>query len=178
MKKKIIMFLSFVFLQTMLFPLDITQTFPNTIVPISNISIERLWEAQKDDCSMEDFYYQQEIWQKEREYEVTLSSNISQDKSFIGNWYLTDQKNKIIEEDRIAPIQFTLLPDGISYRKQSSTSYVYEIENNSYIIIPTWDAGMIRMLKIFDDKMYIYNLDGDTWYLDDIHKTGNYYKKQ
>ena len=178
MKKTIIIFLSFIFLQTILFALDITQNFPNTIVPISNISIERLWEAQKDDCSIEDFYYQQEIWEKEREYEDSLSNNISQDKSFLGNWYLTDQKNKIVEESRIAPIQFTLISNGVSYRKQSSTSYVYEIAKDSYLVIPTWDAGMIKMLKIYDDKMYVYNLDGDTWYLNDIHKTGNYYKKQ
>ena len=178
MKKNILIVLSFVLLQTVFFPLDIFQSFPNTIVPISNISIERLWEAQKDDSSMEDFYYQQEIWKKEREYKDTISSYISQDKNFIGNWYLTDQKNKIVKENKNAPIQFSLLPDGISYRKQSSTSYVYEIEKNIYIIIPTSDAGMIKMLKIYDDKLYVYNLDGDTWYLNDIHKTGNYYKKQ
>ena len=178
MKKNILIVLSFVLLQTVFFPLDIFQSFPNTIVPISNISIERFWEAQKDDSSMEDFYYQQEIWKKEREYKDTISSYISQDKNFIGNWYLTDQKNKIVKENKNAPIQFSLLPDGISYRKQSSTSYVYEIEKNIYIIIPTSDAGMIKMLKIYDDKLYVYNLDGDTWYLNDIHKTGNYYKKQ
>ena len=178
MKKTLILFLTITLLQTTLFSLDITQEFPNIIVPFSDISIERLWAAQKDDCSIEDFYYQQEIWKRENEYEDTLSNDIAKNQNFLGNWYLTDTKNKIVEEERIAPIQFTLLPKGISYRKQSSTSYVYELEDNSYIIIPTWDAGMIRMLKIFDDRMYIYNLDGDTWYLDDIHKTGNYYKKK
>lgn len=178
MKKNIVLFLSFALLQSTLFSLDVIQEFSNTIVPFSDISVERLWAAQKDDSSLEDFHYQQDIWKRESEYEKTLSNNISQDKTLLGNWYLTDQKNKIVEANRIAPFQFTLFPEGISYRRQSSTSYVYEIENNSYIIIPTWDAGMIRMLKIFDNKMYIYNLDGDTWYLDDIHKTGNYYKKQ
>lgn len=178
MKKILLLFIFYCACATLLFPLDIIQKFKNTIVPFTDISIERLWAAQKDDCTMEDFSYQQEIWKKENEYKKSLSNTISQDKSLLGNWYLTDKKDEIVEENRIAPIQFTLLPNGISYRKQSSTSYVYEIEKNSYLVIPTWDAGMIKMLKIYDDKMYVYNLDGDTWYLNDIHKTGNYYKKQ
>ncbi|MBO4629993.1 MAG: hypothetical protein J5687_08595 [Treponema sp.] len=178
MKKILLLFILSCASTTLLFSLDIIQQFENTIVPFTDISIERLWAAQKDDSSMEDFSYQQEIWKKENEYKKTLSNSILQDKCFTGYWYLTDINGKIVAEEKRAPIQFILYPKGISYEYLSSHSYVYEIENNSYIIIPTWDAGMIRMLKIFDDKMYIYNLDGDTWYLDDIHKTGNYYKKQ
>lgn len=177
MKKSLFFFFSFIVFQFAIFSFDIRQEFPNTIVPISNISIARLWEADKDDSSMEDFYYQQEIWKLEDEYKKTLTTTISKDKSLIGYWYLTDSKNKIIKEQKNGPIQFSLLPDGISYQRLSSSSYLYEIDNKSYIVFPTWDAGMIRMLKIYDDKLFIYNLDGDTWYLDDIHKNGSYYKK-
>lgn len=177
MKKQLLFFIFLIIINSTSFSFDIAQKFSNTIVPLSDISVDRLWRAQRDDCSIEDFHYQQEIWKREDQYEETLSDNISKNDSLVGDWYLTDSKNVIVEKNRIAPIQFTLTPNGISYRKQSSTSYVYEIEKDSYLIIPTWDAGMIRLLKIFNDKLYIYNLDGDTWYLDDIHKSGNYYKR-
>ena len=177
MKKTVLALLAFLIFKASAFSIEIKQEFPNTIVPISNISIERLWQAAKDDSSMEDYYYQQEIYKIENEYKKTLSTEISDKKKFSGVWYLTDSQNLIVKEYKIAPIQFEFYPEGVIYRCQSSTSYVYEIEKDSYLIIPTWDAGMIRLLKIFNDKLYIYNLDGDTWYLDDIHKSGNYYKR-
>ena len=178
MKKKILLFFNIFVCTFIVFPFDVEKKLKNTIVPITDISIERLWMAEKDDSSLEDFYYQQEIYKEENEYKEYLSTKISKNESIIGNWYLMDSKSTIVERNKNAPIHLSLISDGISYRCQSSTSYLYEIDKTSYIIIPTWDAGMIRMLRILDDRLYIYNLDGNTWYLDDIHKNGNYYKRK
>lgn len=40
------------------------------------------------------------------------------------------------------------------------------------------DAGIIRLLLFEGEKLYIYNLDFDNWYLDDIHLKGAYYKRK
>ena len=65
MKKQLLFFIFLIIINSTSFSFDIAQKFSNTIVPLSDISVDRLWRAQRDDCSIEDFHYQQEIWKRE-----------------------------------------------------------------------------------------------------------------
>ena len=119
--KKIIVIIHFCIFCSILYSLDIAKEIPNTIVPFNNISIERLLLANRDDSSIEDFHYQQEIWKQENEYFDSLSTTIKDQDSIVGDWYLYDSNNRIIEKYKKAPIHLTPLNNGVLYRCQSST---------------------------------------------------------
>ena len=160
----------------------VEKTIKNDFINISDISIKRLRAAEKDDSSIEDFYYQQKIWKAENKLKESMESQRIKSVSINGNWNLYDITTNQYYSDNNGvyigrTISFTDTNGFCNYQHQASNSYVYKQNDNIYIVFPTYDAGIIRLLLFDNDKLYIYNLDGDTWYLDDIHKSGNYYKR-
>ena len=181
MKRLIILF--FIIFPVYLWANDvIEQKFDNTFLDIKDVSVQRLFEAQKDDSSMEDYYYQQDIWAQERELEKSIQSKRIPADEITGRWQLYDPRiKKFFPKNKSILLSGSIFFNDINgfcgYNELSATSYVYKIKENEYIVFPTWDAGIIRLLKFYGNKFYIYNLDGNEWCLDELHSSGAYFCK-
>ena len=182
MKKRFFLYIiSFLFLSTAYSQVNIERTINNTFFTIDDMSIEHLRAAEKDDSSLEDYYYQQRIWREEKEIKSKLDSRKIKSEVVSGSWNLYNDDTQKFFSNKSGiyigqTISFLDVNGFCRYKHQASTSYLYEVDSNMYVIFPTMDAGIIRLLVFDNEKLYIYNLDQNTWYLDDIHLDGSYYK--
>ena len=169
----------FTFLTLLYAQTNLRKRIKNDYNLINDISLKRLINAQKDDATMEDYYYQQSVWKQEELLKARLDDKKIKSNVLNGNWelynntFFVDKNGFYIGRT----LTFTDLNGFCNYQHQGSNSFVYEIGINKYLVFPTMDAGIIRLLYFESDKLYIYNLDGDFWILDDIHLNGAYYKK-
>ena len=169
----------FMYLTSLYAQTNILKKFKNDFELINSISINRLKSAQKDDATMEDYNYQQSIWEQEALLKLKIDDKKIKANELSGTWELYNN-SFFLDKDgfyigRI--ILFTELNGFCNYQHQGSNSFVYEVGINKYLVFPTMDAGIIRLLYFKSDRLYVYNLDGDYWILDDIHSNGAYYKK-
>lgn len=137
--------------------------------------IEKIEEGYKDDSSLEDYEWWLEATSKTQDYLESLNK-LSINQSLMGEWYLFDTNGNKIEKygyDISYHIIFYEYNHFMQYRDLSNAGWLYKGRNEEFYYESRW-IGYLRQIKIFDDKMYIYILDGDYWVLDPIHEGGKY----
>ena len=67
-----------------------------------------------------------------------------------------------------------IFENKLSFQNQSSTSLIYKDDNDNLVFKSKWIEAL-RQIRIINNRMYIYILNGDYWELDRIHEDGKYF---
>ena len=158
---------------------EIISEFVNTEKDLNDVFVQKLLEGWQED-SEEAIEYRYETSVRISAFLDELESIKAEDYRFLqGNWKLYDEKGKIVKDAKGFFLSnsidiFNLYKDCLTFRDGDSHSIIYKNANDDLFIKTLWLCA-IRQIKIIDDKMYLYILDGDYWYLDSIHEGGRYY---
>jgi hypothetical protein len=100
-------------------------------------------------------------------------------KNFLGQWVLQDEDgNSIDKTHRWGASEYFYIVESeekLKYTYKFKHSYIHYSDHGEFYISTNWDAGIIKQLKIFDSRLYLYVLLYDNWILDPIHKWGKYF---
>lgn len=110
----------------------------------------------------------------------TLDTRVTDKRqdAFIGTWLLKDNHKKEIDKYVMGSgpeFDIMLNSEKLYYRKQSSYSYLYFSDEGGVYIAPAFLFGVVKQMKIIENKLYFYVLTGDKWILDPIHDGGKYF---
>ena len=159
---------------------EIPNKFRNDEKQLSNISIQRLYDGQKDDASKDDYEYICYCSKQIMQFLNSLDRLDSKKyKRLIGNYRLVDNKKNNIEPRNhfflSDYVSILIIEDGfLSFQSNDSTSSIYIDSLGNMFFQSRWIEA-IRQIRIYDEKMYIYILDEDYWVLDSIHDGGKYF---
>lgn len=141
----------------------------------------KMIDAEKDQPTIEGSYeYSMKIIDAEKEF-LKSCGRIKKDESIMGEWNLLDSNGNSIEKhsyyfnNRISISEYN---NEIVLDNWGNRSFLYLGEYNRYYIFSR-GIGIIRMIKIKNNKLYVYIIIGGKWVLDPIHAGGKYlYVKQ
>ncbi len=174
-----------VFLQVFILnTLACKDNFPRKTMPLVKSEIEydydKMIDAQKDQPSDKTSYdYSLVIINAEKEF-LKKCKTINNDKSLIGDWKLFDEEGNEIKNHSFYFNEFISISkykDNIVLDNWGNRSVLYRGSNNRYYIF-TRGIGIIRMIKIQEDKLFVYIVKNKKWVLDPIHKEGEYIFKK
>ncbi|MDY4984657.1 MAG: hypothetical protein SO112_01395 [Treponema sp.] len=181
-KKKLTIQIFFVFISIMSCASDskIPQKIPRIESELDNIFVEKLFDGQKDSASLEDYNYLCETSKRISDYLSDFECIKLEDyKELIGSWMLVDQtltrvaNNKKFFMSNMVQI-VNIFENKLSFQNQSSTSLIYKDDNDNLVFKSKWIEAL-RQIRIINNRMYIYILNGDYWELDRIHEDGKYF---
>ena len=158
---------------------EIVLKYPRIEAELENVYIQRLFEGQKDDSSLDDYEYYVNTSKKINSFIEKQEKIKPNENSFLlGSWILVSENDVsdiksngffLSNEIQIVDMQNTL-----RFRDKSSTTYLVKGKDGSIYFKTRWLEG-IRQLRFIDSKMYVYILNGDFWELDSIHEGGKYF---
>lgn len=155
---------------------SVVLMFPKEKYEPNDIDITLLL-SDENDLTFDEYNYQRLLIRQEHEYLDSKNKMLLNDGSFlIGTWLLCDSDLNPIEkrfynfsnQNIIGNYNEFLVIDNLNSR-----SYIYQGIDNQLYIFTRW-VNLIRQIKILDNEMYFYILDGDNWILDPIHAEGKY----
>ena len=161
----------------------VANRFENNIEELNSINLVRLYNGQKDNAIKEDEEYNYITSKRISEYLKTLKCLDSKKYNMMsGNYRLVDSNNNYVTDYKkfflSNYISILEVEKGIlSFQSNDSTSKIYINDSGEKFFQSKWIEA-IRQIKIIDDKMYIYILDGDYWVLDSIHEDGKFFFKK
>lgn len=141
-----------------------------------NYDYELMIDAQKDSPSNETSYeYSLKIIKAEKDF-LKRCLTITDNEELIGNWNLVDNDGKEIRNHSFLfneHIIITKYKNEIVLDNWGSRSLLYSGNDNRYYIYSR-GIGIIRLIKIRDDKLFVYIVKNKEWVLDPIHDGGKY----
>ena len=165
--------------------LSCKEKFPEKKIPLLQTEVEydyiKMIDAQKDHPVDETSYdYSLKIIKEEKEF-LKQCESISDDNSLIGSWKLVNAESKEIKNNSFLfneLISISKYNESIVLDNWGNRSILYHGSNNRYYIY-TRGIGIIRMIKIHDDQLFVYIIQNKEWVLDPIHNDGVYsFKKE
>lgn len=153
-------------------------------MPIINSEIEydynKMIDAQKDHPSDEtSFNYSLEIMKAEKVF-LKSCKTIQEDDSLIGDWRLVDNMGISVKKHSFLfneYISISKYKNEIVLDNWGNRSVLYLGANNRYYVY-TNGIGIIRMIKIEKNELYVYIIQNKKWVLDPIHNDGEYIFKK
>ncbi len=158
----------------------VPKRIPREESELDNIYVDKLYEGQKDDATLEAFDYLCDVSEKIANYLKKLHLiSIYDYYELMGDWILVDEKLNPITNSRRFFMNYeiqivNIFHDNLSFSNLDSTTLMYEDKNNDFVFTTNWIRA-IRKTKIKDNMMYVYILNGDYWELDPIHSDGKYF---
>ena len=154
------------------------------IMPIIDSEIEydyyKMIDAQKDHpADINSINYSLEIMKAEKEF-LKKCKTIQDDDSLIGVWRLVDKNGKNIKNHSFLFNEYILISkyiNDIVLDNWGNRSVLY-LGNNNRFYIYTKGIGIIRMIQIKDNKLFVYIIQNKEWILDSIHNDGEYIFKK
>ena len=138
---------------------------------------ELMFDGQQDMPEISGSYeYSMGISEMEKTF-LTECETLLPDGSFEGKWYLVDDEGTVIRKNSV---YFNYLTEILTYNNElyldnwGNRSLLYKGNDDRFYIYTRW-INIIRMIKFFDDTMYVYIIDDGRWVLDPIHENGKYY---
>ncbi|HPX25602.1 MAG TPA: hypothetical protein PLG87_02250 [Treponemataceae bacterium] len=171
--KKLIGMLCFIILFTSSYTEDLVQEFKRKSFEPENLDPQILIKDEGNDYAT-DASHRVYSWIKTLD---TLITDERQD-AFIGTWVLKDNQKKKIDKYAMGSgpeFDIMLNSEKLYYRKQSSFSYLFFSDEGDVYIVPAFLFGVVKKLRIIENKLYLYVLTGDKWILDPIHDGGKYF---
>lgn len=174
--------ITYIFLQFFILnSLACKEIYQERTYPLINSEIEydyeKMIDAQKDyPLDNTSYVYSLEIMKAEKEF-LKGCNVIKGNDSLIGDWDLVDstgmkiRKNSYLFNDYISISKYE---NNIVLDNWGNRSLLYLGSNNRYYIY-TRGIGIIRMIKINEDKLYVYIIQNKKWVLDPIHNDGEYF---
>ena len=68
-----------------------------------------------------------------------------------------------------------VITNGLYYAMNSLNSDLYFSDEGDVYIVPDFLFGVVKQMKVIENKLYLYVLTGDKWILDPIHDGGKYF---
>ncbi len=164
--------------------LSCTEKNPKYYLPLLDSEIEydydKMIDAQKDYPSDSNSYkYSQIIIKDEKEF-LKKCKKINNDKSLIGEWRLINSNGDEISKHSFLfnnLISISEYKNEIVLDNWGNRSVLYVGSDNRYYIFSR-GIGIIRMIKIQDNTLFVYIVQDKKWVLDPIHNEGEYYYKK
>lgn len=156
----------------------VLHSFEKEIYEPDNIDVEKLILGEKDNSTEEQYIYLQTSTKNIKNY---LSNECASEFDFgylKGNWELyTVSGEKANASSYYFSNKFSISEEvykgksNLIFRNGPFTSKLYKGKDNQvYIFIR--GVSFLKQIKILDEKLYFYILDGNEWKLDSIHEEG------
>lgn len=164
--------------------LSCTEKAPVKNFPLIDSEIQydydRMIDAQKDNPLDKNSYeYSKKIINAEKEFLKNCSS-INENNSLIGNWKLVDRNGSLIKNHSFLfneLISISKYENKLVLDNWGNRSVLYQGNENRYYIFSR-GTGIIRMIKIEDNMMFVYIVKNNEWVLDPIHNNGEFIFKK
>ena len=154
------------------------HSFEKEIYEPDNIDVEKLILGEKDNATEEQYVYLQNAAKRVKNY-LSNECDSECDFSYLkGNWELhTVSGEKVNASSYYFSNKFSISEEvykgksNLIFRNGPFTSKLYKGKDNQvYIFIR--GVSFLKQIKILDEKLYFYILDGNEWKLDSIHEEG------
>lgn len=171
--KKLIGMLCFIILLTSSYTEDLVQEFKRKSFEPENINPQILIKDEGSD-------YATDASDRVYSWLETLDTRITDERqgAFIGTWVLKDNQKKVIDKYAMgsgSEFHIMVSTNGLYYAMNSLNSDLYFSDECDVYIVPDFLFGVVKQIRIIENKLYLYVLTGDTWILDPIHDGGKYF---
>lgn len=172
--KKIIGILCFIILFTSSYTEDLVQEFKRKSYEPGNLDPQRLIDEEESTAYSADANERIYSWLE------TLDTHITDKRqdAFIGTWVLKDNQKKKIDKYAMgsgSEFHIMIMSEKLYYRMKSLDSYLRFSDEGDVYIVPSFLFGVVKQIRIIENKLYLYVLTGDKWILDPIHEGGKYF---
>lgn len=171
--KKLIGMLCFIILFTSSYTEDLVQEFKRKSFEPENLDPQILIKDEGSDYAT-DASHRVYSWLE------TLDTRITDKRqnAFIGTWVLKDNQKKVIKKYAMgsgSEFHIMVRTNGLYYAMNSLNSYLRFSDEGDVYIVPAFLFGVVKQIRIIENKLYLYVLTGDKWILDPIHDGGKYF---